>query len=105
MQTALRRMSDSLYKEVFIMAELSLKNADLSVKISTRGAEIRSVTDNATGREYMWQADPAFWGWTSPVLFPIVGNVAGAIKTNLLGNSKPVAKVDLLKFLSTVLNV
>ena len=70
-------MSDSLYKEVFIMAELSLKNADLSVKISTRGAEIRSVTDNATGREYMWQADPAFWGWTSPVLFPIVGNVAG----------------------------
>lgn len=35
----------------------------------------------------------------------LIGNLAGAIKTNLLGNSKPVAKVDLLKFLSTVLNV
>lgn len=35
----------------------------------------------------------------------LVANIAGAIKTNLVGNSKPVAKVDLLKFLSTVLNV
>ena len=35
----------------------------------------------------------------------LVANVAGAIKTNLVGNSKPVSKVDLLKFLSTVLNV
>ena len=35
----------------------------------------------------------------------LVGNIAGAIKTNLLGNSRPVAKVDLLKFLGTVLNV
>ena len=35
----------------------------------------------------------------------LIGNIAGAIKTNLVGNSKPVNKVDLLKFLSTVLNV
>lgn len=35
----------------------------------------------------------------------LVSNVAGAIKTNLVGNSKPVDKVDLLKFLNTVLNV
>ena len=35
----------------------------------------------------------------------LLSNVAGAIKTNLIGNSKPVAKVDLLKFFNTVLNV
>ena len=35
----------------------------------------------------------------------LIGNIAGAIKTNLLGNSRPIAKVDLLKFLNTVLNV
>ena len=64
------------HKEVYTMAEFFLKNDELAVKISSRGAEIRSVLDNETGREYMWQADPAFWGWTSPVLFPIVGNVA-----------------------------
>ena len=38
-------------------------------------------------------------------LATLVSNVAGAIKTNLVGNSKPVGKVDLLKFLNTVLNV
>ena len=35
----------------------------------------------------------------------LMNNVAGAIKTNLVGNEKPVGKVDLLKFLNTVLNV
>lgn len=38
-------------------------------------------------------------------LATLAANVAGAIKTNLVGNSKPVAKVDLLKFMSTILNV
>lgn len=35
----------------------------------------------------------------------LVCNTAGAIKTNLVGNSKPVEKVDLEKFLNTILNV
>lgn len=35
----------------------------------------------------------------------LIANIAGAIKTNVVGNAKPVAKVDLLKFMSTVLNV
>ena len=57
------------------MADYVLKNSELTVTVSSAGAEIRSVKDNVTGQEYMWQADPAFWGWTSPNLFPIVGNV------------------------------
>lgn len=35
----------------------------------------------------------------------LLANVAGAIKANLVGNSKPVSKVDVLKFLGTILNV
>ena len=35
----------------------------------------------------------------------LVCNIAGAIKTNVVGNSTAVPKVDLLKFLGTVLNV
>jgi len=38
-------------------------------------------------------------------LATLIANVAGAIKTNLVGNSKPIEKVDTLKFLGTVLNV
>ena len=51
-----------------------LKNENLSLSVSLHGAEIKSLKNNATGYEYMWQADPKFWGRTSPVLFPIVGN-------------------------------
>lgn len=38
-------------------------------------------------------------------LATLLANIAGAIKTNVVGNARPVEKVDLLKFLATVLNV
>ena len=38
-------------------------------------------------------------------LSTLVANTAGALKTNVVGNKESVKKVDLLKFLSTVLNV
>ncbi len=50
-----------------------LKNELLSVTIKEHGAELASIMKGDT--EYLWQADPAFWGRHSPVLFPIVGSV------------------------------
>lgn len=38
-------------------------------------------------------------------LATLISNTSGAIKTNLVGNSKAVEKVEMLKFLSTILNV
>jgi len=35
----------------------------------------------------------------------LISNIAGAIKTGLVGNSRPIEKVDLLKFMNTILNV
>ena len=49
----------------------TLKNDKLTVKISDVGAEIVSAVSAADGCEYMWQADPAFWGRTAPWLFPV----------------------------------
>ena len=54
------------------MKKYSISNAVYTLTVSDHGAEITSLTKN--GRELMWQADPAFWGRTSPVLFPLVGN-------------------------------
>lgn len=51
-----------------------IENDYLKVKVADFGAEIRSVIRKADDREMMWQADSAFWGRTSPVLFPLVGN-------------------------------
>ncbi len=50
-----------------------LKNDILTVQVKEHGAELASIKKGPT--EYLWQADPAFWGRHSPVLFPIVGSV------------------------------
>jgi len=52
---------------------VSLENDHLKVRINEKGAELNSLISNDTGLEYMWSGDPAFWGKTSPILFPIVG--------------------------------
>jgi galactose mutarotase-like enzyme len=52
-----------------------LKNQSFSASISPLGAELQSVQHLASNREYMWRADPQFWGRTSPILFPIVGRL------------------------------
>lgn len=53
--------------------KIVLQNNELVVTIKRFGAELKSITYE--GREYLWQADPAFWNKTSPVLFPIVGTL------------------------------
>lgn len=47
---------------------------DISATIKADGAELCSLQDSA-GRELLWQAGP-LWPSHSPVLFPIVGQVA-----------------------------
>ena len=54
---------------------VSLENDCLKVRINEKGAELTSVISKDTGLEYMWSGDPAFWGKTSPILFPIVGTL------------------------------
>lgn len=44
----------------------------LSAAINPLGAELWSLTDGQ-GREYMTDADPAYWSGRAPLLFPIVG--------------------------------
>ena len=48
-----------------------IRNNQLTLTLSTLGAELQSIMD-ADGKEYLWQADPAFWNRHSPLLFPIV---------------------------------
>ena len=53
----------------------TIENDVLKAEFDSHGAELKSVINKATGFEYMWQADPAYWNRTSPVLFPFVGGV------------------------------
>lgn len=51
----------------------TISKGALAATISSAGAELTSL--KLDGREYLWQADPAFWGKHAPVLFPIVGSI------------------------------
>lgn len=53
----------------------TIKNKLFTIAVNQHGAELSSVRNNQTGREYLWQADPTYWKRHSPVLFPIVGSV------------------------------
>jgi len=53
--------------------EVLLKSDNCSAKVISKGAELKSLT--VRGRELMWRADPAFWGKTSPLLFPMIGTL------------------------------
>lgn len=46
----------------------------LTATINPKGAELISLR-NASGKEFIWEGNPDFWGKHSPVLFPIVGTL------------------------------
>jgi len=54
---------------------ITLENTLLKVEIKSKGAELCSIFKKDIGLEYMWSGNPAVWGKTSPVLFPIVGTL------------------------------
>jgi len=61
----------------FAMTDLITIASDaLTARINPFGAELWSLTDGE-GREYMTDADPAFWTGHAPLLFPIVGALNG----------------------------
>ena len=53
----------------------TIENEYLKCEIDLHGAEVKSLIRKSDGREMMWCGDPAYWGRTSPVLFPFVGAV------------------------------
>ncbi|OCL25526.1 aldose epimerase [Orenia metallireducens] len=52
-----------------------IENELIRVKIASQGAEMTSLELKEDNQEYLWKADPKYWGRHAPVLFPIVGKV------------------------------
>ncbi len=59
------------------MALFQISNEKITIQVDSLGAELKSLKSLPDNREYMWHGDPAYWGRTSPVLFPIVGGLKG----------------------------
>lgn len=52
-----------------------ISNNHISATINAKGAELTSLLALNTNREYIWNANPDFWGKHSPILYPIVGTL------------------------------
>ena len=52
----------------------TIKDSKASASVDSLGAQLISYQDQS-GKEYIWQRDPAIWANCSPILFPAVGRV------------------------------
>jgi galactose mutarotase-like enzyme len=55
---------------------ISLRSAELSAEIDPLGAQLSTLRD-AAGRDLLWNGDASVWNGRAPLLFPIVGALAG----------------------------
>jgi galactose mutarotase-like enzyme len=59
-------------------AWLTVSSGSLTARINPLGAELSSLRD-PSGAELLWDGNPAFWNGRAPLLFPIVGTLAGGV--------------------------
>ena len=52
-----------------------LKNAYITAKVNSLGAELCSLQGEKSKREYLWNGNPEYWNRCSPILFPFVGRL------------------------------
>jgi galactose mutarotase-like enzyme len=55
---------------------VSLSSGDLTAEVDPVGAQLSTLRDR-TGRDLLWDGDPSVWTGRAPLLFPIVGTLAG----------------------------
>jgi galactose mutarotase-like enzyme len=58
------------------MSRISLRSDRLIAEVDPLGAQLSRLQDGA-GRDLLWDGDPAVWSGRAPLLFPIVGALAG----------------------------
>ena len=59
-------------------AIIRIHSDTLSAEINSFGAELHRLQD-VDGRDLLWNGDPAFWTGRAPILFPVIGCVAGGV--------------------------
>jgi galactose mutarotase-like enzyme len=57
---------------------LTVSSGALSAQINPLGAEL-SILRDSSGRDLLWDGNPEFWNGRAPLLFPIVGTLAGGV--------------------------
>lgn len=74
---------------------IKLHSDGYEVTVNTMGAELKSFRD-PSGKEYVWNSDPAYWMRSSPLLFPTIGNLRNG-QTTMKGEVYPLVKHGFCK--------
>jgi galactose mutarotase-like enzyme len=69
---------------------LHIASDELRAEIDPLGAQL-SVLQDRSGRDLQWNGDPSVWAGRAPLLFPIVGELAGG-QYRLGGKSFPLSR-------------
>lgn len=51
----------------------TIRNRFLSISVKNHGAQLCSLKLLKNNKEYLWQANPKYWGKHAPILFPFIG--------------------------------
>ncbi|HEX3948918.1 MAG TPA: aldose 1-epimerase family protein [Steroidobacteraceae bacterium] len=57
---------------------LSITSGDMTAEINPQGAQLSSLQDRCAA-DLLWNGDPKVWAGRAPLLFPIVGVLAGGV--------------------------
>jgi galactose mutarotase-like enzyme len=71
-------MSSSILKTMPDQSWVSITSGNLTAQIDPRGAQLSSLS-TADSSEILWNGDAAVWAGRAPLLFPIVGVLAGGV--------------------------
>lgn len=57
------------------MNTVKIENDQFTATIDLHGAQLASLFHKKRSEEFIWQRDPAYWGESAPICFPIVGDL------------------------------
>jgi Galactose mutarotase and related enzymes len=52
----------------------TIEQYPIQVKVDSLGAQLCSIKNLETGKEYIYQKNPDVWAWHAPIMFPQCGN-------------------------------
>lgn len=55
--------------------DIELENNDLRIMVRSKDAELLLLQEIKDGTYYLWNGEPSWWEFCSPILFTIVGKV------------------------------
>lgn len=81
---------------------VTIENGGYKVGIESIGAELRSFV-NPEGTQLIWTANPDIWKSSSPLLFPIIGNLRDG-KTIIKGKEYSMPKHGIVRYKEFAIN-